>query len=136
MTQPETKIETQLKNDFRYFLTAVWTHLNLPTPTRAQLCIAEYLQHGPKRLQIQAFRGVGKSWITAAFVLWTLYNDSDKKIMVVSASKDRADSFSIFCQRLILEVEWLSHLKPKNDDNGGLVLALTLAPLSPTKPPL
>ena len=72
-------LEDRLKTDFRYFLTAVWTHLNLPAPTRAQLCIAEYLQHGPKRLQIQAFRGVGKSWITAAFVLWTLFNDPDKK---------------------------------------------------------
>ncbi len=135
MTQPETKIETQLKNDFRYFLTAVWTHLNLPTPTRAQLCIAEYLQHGPKRLQIQAFRGVGKSWITAAFVLWTLYNDSDKKIMVVSASKDRADSFSIFCQRLILEVEWLSHLKPKNDDQRWSRVSFDVGPAKPHQAP-
>ncbi len=133
--QPETKIETQLKNDFRYFLTAVWTHLNLPTPTRAQLCIAEYLQHGPKRLQIQAFRGVGKSWITAAFVLWTLYNDSDKKIMVVSASKDRADSFSIFCQRLILEVEWLSHLKPKNDDQRWSRVSFDVGPAKPHQAP-
>ena len=81
-------IATQLKSDFRFFLTAVWTHLALPQPTRAQLCIAEYLQTGPKRLQIQAFRGVGKSWITAAIVLWTLFNDPNKKIMVVSASKD------------------------------------------------
>ena len=67
-------------------------------PTRAQLAIADYLQHGPKRLQISAFRGVGKSWITAAFVLWVLFNDPDKKIMVISASKERADNFSIFCQ--------------------------------------
>ena len=94
-------LEKELHKDFRIFLTAIWTHLNLPVPTRAQLCIADYLQNGPKRLQIQAFRGVGKSWITAAFVLWTLFNDPNKKIMVVSASKDRADSFSIFCQRLI-----------------------------------
>lgn len=132
MTQ---SIETQLKNDFRYFLTAVWTHLNLPTPTRAQLCIAEYLQHGPKRLQIQAFRGVGKSWITAAFVLWTLYNDADKKIMVVSASKDRADSFSIFCQRLILEVEWLSHLRPKNDDQRWSRVSFDVGPAKPHQAP-
>ena len=132
MTQ---SIETQLKNDFRYFLTAVWTHLNLPAPTRAQLCIAEYLQHGPKRLQIQAFRGVGKSWITAAFVLWTLYNDADKKIMVVSASKDRADSFSIFCQRLILEVEWLSHLRPKNDDQRWSRVSFDVGPAKPHQAP-
>ena len=129
------QIQQQLKDDFRYFLTAVWTHLALPAPTRAQLCIAEYLQNGPKRLQIQAFRGVGKSWITAAFVLWTLYNDSNKKIMVVSASKDRADSFSIFCQRLILEVPWMSHLKPKNDDQRWSRVSFDVGPAAPHQAP-
>ena len=129
------QIQQNLKDDFRYFLTAVWTHLALPPPTRAQLCIAEYLQNGPKRLQIQAFRGVGKSWITAAFVLWTLYNDSDKKIMVVSASKDRADSFSIFCQRLILEVPWMSHLKPKNDDQRWSRVSFDVGPAAPHQAP-
>ena len=129
------QIQQQLKDDFRYFLTAVWTHLALPAPTRAQLCIAEYLQNGPKRLQIQAFRGVGKSWITAAFVLWTLYNDSDKKIMVVSASKDRADSFSIFCQRLILEVPWMSQLKPKNDDQRWSRVSFDVGPAAPHQAP-
>ena len=129
------KIEEQLQKDFRYFLTAVWTHLNLPAPTRAQLCIAEYLQHGPKRLQIQAFRGVGKSWITAAFVLWTLFNNPDKKIMVVSASKDRADSFSIFCQRLILEVPWLSQLNLKTMTSVGHVYHLMWGQQHRTKHP-
>ena len=128
-------IESKLHDDFRYFLTAVWTHLSLPAPTRAQLCIAEYLQLGPKRLQIQAFRGVGKSWITAAFVLWTLFNNPDKKIMVVSASKDRADSFSIFCQRLILEVPWLSQLKPKNDDQRWSRISFDVGPAAPHQAP-
>ena len=128
-------IEQELKSDFRYFLTAIWTHLNLQAPTRAQLCIAEYLQHGPKRLQIQAFRGVGKSWITAAFVLWTLFIDPDRKVMVVSASKDRADSFSIFCQRLILEVPWLAHLKPKNDDQRWSRISFDVGPATPHQAP-
>jgi len=128
-------IEEQLKTDFRFFLTAVWTHLELPEPTRAQLCIAEFIQNGPKRLQIQAFRGVGKSWITAAFVLWTLYNDNDKKIMVVSASKDRADAFSIFCQRLILEVPWLGHLKPKSDDQRWSRVSFDVGPARPHQAP-
>ena len=128
-------IEDQLKTDFRFFLTAVWTHLELPEPPRAQLCIAEFIQNGPKRLQIQAFRGVGKSWITAAFVLWTLYNDNDKKIMVVSASKDRADAFSIFCQRLILEVPWLSHLRPKNDDQRWSRVSFDVGPARPHQAP-
>jgi hypothetical protein len=128
-------LQNNLQADFRYFLTAIWAHLKLPPPTRAQLCIAEYLQQGPKRLQIQAFRGVGKSWITAAFVLWTLYNNPDKKIMVVSASKDRADSFSIFCQRLVLEVPWLSYLRPKSDDQRWSRVSFDVGPAKPHQAP-
>ena len=105
-----------LKEDFKLFLQALWGQLDLPSPTRAQYSIADYLQNGPKRLQIQAFRGVGKSWITGAFVLWTLFNNPEKKIMIISASKERADNMSIFLQKLIIETPWLSHLRPKSDD--------------------
>ena len=106
-----------LKDDFKLFLQALWSELDLPNPTRAQYAIADYLQHGPKRLQIQAFRGVGKSWITGAFVLWTLFNNPEKKIMIISASKERADNMSIFLQKLIIETPWLAHLRPKSDDS-------------------
>ena len=105
-----------LQDDFKLFLTALWEQLELPPPTRAQFAIADYLQHGPKRLQIQAFRGVGKSWITGAFVLWTLFKDSERKIMIISASKERADNMSIFLQKLIIETPWLQHLRPKSDE--------------------
>ena len=105
-----------LRGDFKLFLQALWQQLDLPSPTRAQYAIADYLQHGPKRLQIQAFRGVGKSWITGAFVLWTLFKDPEKKIMIISASKERADNMSIFLQKLIIETPWLNHLQPKSDD--------------------
>ena len=108
---------TSLQDDFKLFLQALWDQLDLPSPTRAQYAIADYLQHGPKRLQIQAFRGVGKSWITGAFVLWTLFNDAEKKIMIISASKERADNMSIFLQKLIIETPWLAHLQPKSDDS-------------------
>ena len=105
-----------LQDDFKLFLQALWEQLDLPQPTRAQYAIADYLQSGPKRLQIQAFRGVGKSWITGAFVLWTLFNNPEKKIMIISASKERADNMSIFLQKLIIETPWLNHLQPKSDD--------------------
>jgi len=105
-----------LQEDFKLFLQALWEQLDLPSPTRAQYAIADYLQNGPKRLQIQAFRGVGKSWITGAFVLWTLFKDPEKKIMIISASKERADNMSIFLQKLIIETPWLKHLQPKSDE--------------------
>ena len=111
-----TDVLSALQDDFKLFLQALWDQLDLPSPTRAQYAIADYIQHGPKRLQVQAFRGVGKSWITGAFVLWTLFKDPEKKIMIISASKERADNMSIFLQKLIIETPWLSHLQPKSDD--------------------
>lgn len=104
--------EERLKADFRVFAWAIWKHLGLPEPTPVQLDIALYLQHGPRRRIIEAFRGVGKSWLTVAYVLWRLYRTPDEKIMVVSASKVRADDFSTFCLRLIQEVPFLHHLQP------------------------
>ena len=112
---PEKSTLDLLSEDFKVFLQALWNQLELPSPTRAQYSIADYLQHGPKRLQIQAFRGVGKSWITGAFVLWTLFNNKEKKIMIISASKERADNMSIFLQKLLIETPWLAHMRPKDD---------------------
>ena len=112
-----TDVLTALQDDFKLFLQALWGQLDLPSPTRAQYAIADYLQNGPKRLQIQAFRGVGKSWITGAFVLWTLFKDPERKIMIISASKERADNMSIFLQKLIIETPWLNHLQPKSDES-------------------
>jgi hypothetical protein len=114
-TKRHTELLAAMQQDFKVFLRAVWKELGLPVPTRAQLAIADYLQHGPKRLQIQAFRGVGKSWITAAFVIWKLWNDPEHKVMIVSASKERADAMSIFIQRLIIEIAWLKHLRPEDE---------------------
>ena len=72
-----------VQQDFRKFMYLVWKTLNLPDPTPVQYDIAKYLQNSPKRAVIEAFRGVGKSWITSAFVCWILLNDPQKKILVV-----------------------------------------------------
>ena len=113
-------IEERLK-DFRYFLFLIWKHLGLPDPTPIQNDIAAYLQYGHKRKVIEAFRGVGKSWITAAYVLFRLYHDPQLKILVVSASKERADNFSTFTLRLINDVPWLSHLAPRNGQRNSKI---------------
>jgi hypothetical protein len=102
-----------LAQDFRKFLWAMWQFLRLPAPTPIQYDIANYLQRGPRRRMVQAFRGVGKSWITAAFVLWRLYRNPNERILVVSASKDRADAFSTFLKRCIAEWDLLAHLLPE-----------------------
>ena len=99
--------------DFRNFLFVVWTHLNLPEPTPVQYDIAEYLQSDEKRIVIEAFRGAGKSYITSAFACHQLYLNPEVKILVVSASKIRADDFSTFTMRLIQDMPLLQHLAPK-----------------------
>ena len=129
------ELDQKIRDDFRVFLTLMWRELGLPRPTRAQLAIAEYLQHGPKRLQIQAFRGCGKSWITSSFCLWTLYKDPDKKIMVVSASKERADNFAIFTQKCILDISFLNHLGPKSDDQRWSRISFDVGPAKPHQAP-
>jgi hypothetical protein len=106
MTNQSTTNLEKIKKDFRLFVWVLWKHLNLPDPTPVQYDISKFLQHGPKRCMVSAFRGVGKSWLTSAFVVWVLLNDPDKKIMVVSASKDRADAFSVFVKRIIQEVDF------------------------------
>jgi len=106
---------------FKNFLWIIWSHLNLPDPTPVQYDIADYLQYGPRRKTITAFRGIGKSWITSAYVLWRLYNDPQVNIMVVSASKDRSDAFTTFTKRLISEVPLLEHLKPREGQRDSMV---------------
>jgi hypothetical protein len=97
--------------------------------------MARYLQYGGKRIQLQMFRGCGKSWVTAGFVLWNLFCDRDKKVMVVSASKQRADDFSIFCQRVILDIPWLNHLAPRDDDARWSRVSFDVAGAKPAQSP-
>jgi hypothetical protein len=99
-------------SDFRVYLALLWRSLNLPQPTTVQYDIATYLQHGPKRRVIEAFRGVGKSWITSAYVTWRLMRDPEVRCLVISASKDRSDAFTVFTKRLLNEIPYLQHLAP------------------------
>ncbi len=99
---------------FPHFLALVWEHLGLPAPTQAQLEIAHRLQHGydsheaktlsPEALKairegvrediIRAFRGLGKSYVTATFAIWLLMrNPRDEKVLVVSATGGKAKEF-------------------------------------------
>jgi hypothetical protein len=120
--------------DFRNFVYHIWQQLGLPPPTAVQYDIAAYLQYGPRRRVIEAFRGIGKSWITAAYVCWLLWKDAQHKVLVVSASKDRADAFSIFTKRLIETIPELAHLKPKGDQRNSN-LAFDVGPAKPDQSP-
>ena len=108
-------------SDFRKFLFVCWKHLNLPDPTPVQYDIAKHIQNGDRRIIVQAFRGVGKSWITSAYVVWLLYMNPQLNILVVSASKTRSDDFTTFTLRLINEMEVLQHLMPRGDQRNSKI---------------
>ena len=117
--------------DFRNFLFVCWKHLGLPDPTPLQYDISNYLQHGPKRAIVMAFRGVGKSWICSAYVVHQLLLDPSKNILVVSASKTRSDDFSTFTLRLINDMPILAHLKPRDGQRFSKIsFDVGLAPAS------
>lgn len=126
--------EEEIKGDFRKFLFLVWQHLGLPEPTPVQYDIAHYMQHGPRRKMVQAFRGVGKTWIYAAFVCWRFFCNPEWKIMVVSATKATADDFSRFVKRLIDEMPLLNHLKPGVGQRDSNVF-FDVGPSRPSKDP-
>lgn len=131
---PATDFHRKLRADFKVFLWYVHKHLGLPEPTPLQYDIADFLQYGPKRSCIQAFRGVGKSHITAAYVVWRLLCDAETKILVVSASKERADAFSTFTQRLIWEMEGLEYLRPRPEQRQSKI-SFDVAPASASQSP-
>lgn len=120
--------------DFRTFLAAVWLHLNLPEPSWIQYDMANVLAKGPKRFLLEAFRGIGKSWVTVAFAIWCLGMEPDWKILVVSASKQAADEFSTFALRLIREMPDLEWLIP-NDDGRDSKLSFDVRPAKAAKAP-
>lgn len=112
------ELDPRLK-DFRNFLYIVWKHLNLPDPTQLQYDIAKRMETGPDRQIVEAFRGVGKSWIASAFVCHQLLVDPSKNILVVSASKNRASDFTTFTLRLINEIPVLNHLVPREEQRNS-----------------
>jgi len=101
-----------IKKDFRVFLTLIWRHLLGVDPNPIQLDMAWWLQHGPDRSVIMAFRGFSKSWITGAYALWRLYVDPEEKVLVVSGSLTRAQATTNWCLQLILTMPLLVHLRP------------------------
>ena len=126
---------TRMKEDFVFFLFVLWKALSLPVPTRCQIDMAKKLSAGDnRRFILQAFRGIGKSFITCAFVVWKLWNNPDLKFMIVSASKERADANSIFIKRIIDLMPQLQELKPKQGQRDA-VISFDVGPANPDHSP-
>lgn len=128
-------IIAQLKGDFVAFLFVLWKALALPPPTKCQIDMARCLANGDnKKFILQAFRGIGKSFITCAFVVWTLWRDPQLKILIVSASKERADANSIFIKNIIDLLPFLAELKPRPGQRDS-VISFDVGPAKPDHSP-
>lgn len=115
---PDVPKELQGDRGFCNFLYLAWHAIDLPDPTPVQYDIAYFMQHGgdlsSDRVAVQAFRGVGKSYIAAAYVVWVLLIDPSKIIQVISGSKVRADDLTNFTLQLISALGPLTeHLIPR-----------------------
>lgn len=122
-------------NGFKNFLYLAWKSIGLPDPTPVQYDIADYMQHGGDRIVIEAFRGVGKSYVASAFTLWFLLLDPTKTVQVVSASKDRSDNFTTFTLQLMAAMgELTAHLMP-NDNQRNSKIAFDVGPAPPSHAP-
>lgn len=116
MTMWSAEQQERAKEDFRVFLFIVWHEIGLPKPTAIQNDIAHTLQYPPDdRIIIEGFRGVAKSFITCAYSVWTLWRNPLLKILIVSASKDRADANAVFIKRIIKAVDFINYLLPRKD---------------------
>lgn len=129
----EEAIDPRLR-DFRNSLFLTWSAIGLPEPTKVQYEMAEWIQNGPRRQVLMAFRGVGKSWITSAFVMHQLLLDPAKQFLVVSASKQRADEFTSFCKKLMAVVPMFQHLTPRDNQRNSSI-AFDVAPAPPSHAP-
>lgn len=85
--------------------------------TEMQEDIANYLQHGPQYLMIQAQRGEAKSTITALYAIWCLIHDPKHRVLIVSAGGTQSKEIATMIQRLLFTWDILDCLKP--DPNNG-----------------
>lgn len=99
------------------FTTALMRELHMAKhPTPVQMQILDYLENGPKRRVIAAFRGCGKSTLSSMYLLWRLFNNPEEKVLVISASLGRAEAMTAWMLKTITDVEWLRHLQPDTHD--------------------
>jgi hypothetical protein len=114
----------------------VWKSIGLPDPTPIQYDIAKYLMNTPTdRSIIEGFRGVAKSFLTCAYTVWMLWKDPQIKVLVVSASKDRADANAVFIKRIIYLLPFLEPLqtqKGQRDTQNLFDVGLAVPDISPS----
>lgn len=124
----------RIKQDFRLFLGLLWRFLLNTDPAPIMLDFAWYLQHGPDRAVIMAFRGFSKSWIAVAYALWLLLKNPQEKILVVSGSLARATASTNWALGVITSWPLLQFLAPRPHQRSSSK-AFDVGPATPEQSP-
>ena len=107
----------KLAGDFEFFARELWTAIEMPELADHQAQIADWLQNGPRRRGVRAFRGASKTWVTLAYCAWRLFLDHNCRILLVSKSEKHSKDSLFMLRRWIGTVPFLQHLTP--DRRGG-----------------
>jgi len=108
-----------LRKNFLFFLAEIWRYNGLPKPSFVQLDVAYWLQNGPVRRGIRGFRGLSKTWITCAYILWRLHKNNNERILLVSKSGGEAKKSLFMIRGWINSVPFLRYLAPRREIKHG-----------------
>ena len=109
--QLEAYVE-RLAGDLEFFATELWDAIGMPPLARHQAQQCRWLQHGPYRRGIRAFRGASKTWLTLAYCLWLWFNNPQERVLLISKSEKHSRDSLFMVRRWINQVPWLHHLAP------------------------
>ena len=106
------KYVARLATDFPFFLEQLWAAVNLPPLAPHQKQIASWLEKGPRRRGVRAFRGAAKTWCTIGYCLWRLFKDPNQRILLVSKSEKHSKDSLYMARKWIGQVPFLQHMVP------------------------
>lgn len=124
MSEPD--FLTTIKKEFRQFLIALWKFHALDKVAALgpiEMDIAAYMQYGPDKRGVLAFREFGKSYIKNAYACWRLLNDPQTKIIELSDSQGFSKNNLNLIKTWIRTTPWLKHLAPRRGtkDRDGAI---------------
>lgn len=126
----------EIASDFKNLLFLCWKALGLKEPAPIQYDVADWLQDfSVPRKQVRGMRGLGKSWMTAALIVWLLYKHPNKTIMVIGAAAPLAQDLVGLSRKLIDVLPFCAVLQPGEADKDGATQFVVRARTIPQKDP-
>jgi hypothetical protein len=128
--------DNDLYDSFFCFTHYAFAYLKLPSPTRAQIEIADFVSDtaNPHRM-VMCLRGLSKSLHSELYVVWRLLNDPNEKILVMSAGATRAVSFTQFVQKLLKLLPVCNGMQPRHNKERTSSQAFDVAGADPSDSP-